>query len=98
VNSLGQPPDWARGRRGTRPAISSRQATGAGDPQRSGLGRDHDSAKSGGINLANAKAISQRHDPPLNRSSIILRALTWKRLQQPSSRVSALLTTVFRAF
>ena len=31
-------------------------------------------------------------DPPLFRSSVILRALTWKTLQQPSSRASTLLT------
>ena len=31
-------------------------------------------------------------EPPLFRRSIILRALTWKTLQQPSSRASALLT------
>jgi hypothetical protein len=34
----------------------------------------------------------------LFRSSIILRAVTWKRRQQPSSRASTLLTGYFRSF
>ena len=37
-------------------------------------------------------ARSGTFDLPLFRSSVILRALTWKRLQQPSSRASMLLT------
>jgi integrase len=37
------------------------------------------------------------HDPPLFRSPVIPRALTWKRLQQPSSRAS-LLTGCFLRF
>ena len=56
------------------------------------LRRDRDSAKSGRVNSANAKAISQRNDLPLFRGPITPEAVNSQVKNQPRSPALALIT------
>ena len=51
-----------------------------------------------GISARRGQGQGRTADLPLFRSSVIPRALTWKRLQQPSSRASTPLTAILRTF